>query len=292
MNQVAYTAVYAASKATGQIARSSTGAACVLTTNATQTAWSRRWFGTCGAAPTLARSLPPTICAQENPTFQCAQIASASPGGGDGAAAAAASPAQQKVTSTGYLKSPVNCNGVNYRNFTYQGVVCGNGFVQWNVAVTEDGCPLLPDASPNRVRYTQDVFGSCGVPPVLAPALPESACKPPPLPFVLQRTKVANGETVPENLKAIEAVEDGKVADVASLQSSMTEDQQVVVGVFDTGIDSTHLDLVYRGGANFIPDASNPGQDIKGHGTAVGGIIGAKNTGAGELQQMFIICLP
>jgi hypothetical protein len=217
-------------------------------------------------------------------------LASASHQGADGAAAAAAaSPAQQTVTSTGYLTSPVNCNGVNYDKLTYQGVVCKNGFVQWKMARTADGCILRPSANPFKIRYNQDVFASCGVPPVLAPGLPESACNQS-LPFVLQRTQVANGETVPENLKAIEAVKDDKVADVASMQSSMTE--EVVVGVFDTGIDSTHPDLAYRGGANFRPDNSNLGEDIKGHGTAVGGIIGAKNSGAGELQQMLIICLP
>eukprot|EP00775_Hariotina_reticulata_P012040 gene12040-12183_t len=185
------------------------------------------------------------------------------------------------ATSTGYLTSPVTCGGSSYSSLTYQGVPCANGFVQWMVAYTSDGCTLTPSSSPSKVRFNQDVFGSCGVPPVLAPGLPESTCKPSPLPFVLQRSKVAQGETVPANLLAIEAVQDGMVVDAASLNSSLTVDQQVVIGVFDTGIDSTHPDLVYAGGESFRLDGSNPGEDIRGHGTVVSGIIGAKNTGSG-----------
>lgn len=53
--------------------------------------------------------------------------------------------------------------------------------------------------------------------------------------------------------------------------------QNVKVGIFDTGIDIDHPDLVVHGGV----DVTNSGSldDCHGHGTHVGGIVGATNNG-------------
>lgn len=64
--------------------------------------------------------------------------------------------------------------------------------------------------------------------------------------------------------------------------------EQVVVGVVDSGVDSTHVDLNYVGGATWtVPnpqhpnDTSDPGVDHYGHGTHVAGIVGGLNNGIG-----------
>jgi subtilisin family serine protease len=94
---------------------------------------------------------------------------------------------------------------------------------------------------------------------------------------------VADGEAVPENLRQIEATAGDTIVDVESLKRRLgREGQQVVVGVLDSGIDSSHPDLRYAGGQTFRGDGSDPGLDLSGHGTVVAGVIGAKNNGIGE----------
>lgn len=56
-----------------------------------------------------------------------------------------------------------------------------------------------------------------------------------------------------------------------------TGERHIKIGVFDTGIDSTHEDLnLLTGWGYYGPEASQWGHDSLGHGTAVAGIIGAK----------------
>eukprot|EP00775_Hariotina_reticulata_P007727 gene7727-7926_t len=135
-------------------------------------------------------------------------------------------------------------------------------------------------------KTNANVFGSCGVPPTLPLYLPTVACRtlqppPPSLPFALPRSSVADGENVPQNLYQIEAVASDVLVDAESLQGSLSEKQQVVVGVLDSGVDSGHPDIRYAGGQNFRNDGGDPGLDLSGHGTFVAGIIGAMNTGVG-----------
>ncbi|MEJ7760981.1 MAG: S8 family serine peptidase [Gemmatimonadaceae bacterium] len=66
--------------------------------------------------------------------------------------------------------------------------------------------------------------------------------------------------------------------------------QNVKVAIFDSGIDLTNPDLVVVGGVNFIPNsAADPTVDplnygdCFGHGTHVGGIVGATNNGNGTV---------
>eukprot|EP00775_Hariotina_reticulata_P007589 gene7590-7794_t len=68
----------------------------------------------------------------------------------------------------------------------------------------------------------------------------------------------------------------------------MGEDEQpVVVGIIDSGIDANHIDLNVVGSRSFIagdatlPNDASSNVDNYGHGTHVAGIVGAKNQGRG-----------
>lgn len=69
-------------------------------------------------------------------------------------------------------------------------------------------------------------------------------------------------------------------------QSKLTEGDGVTVGVLDTGIDSTHPDLVVSGGRNTVKGeaAADHGDNGFGHGTHVAGIIAARGQSPGGLR--------
>ncbi len=54
--------------------------------------------------------------------------------------------------------------------------------------------------------------------------------------------------------------------------------QNVKVGIFDSGVDLDHPDLVVAGGIDMVGDGSGF-DDCNGHGTHVAGIVGARNNG-------------
>lgn len=65
--------------------------------------------------------------------------------------------------------------------------------------------------------------------------------------------------------------------DIDSAWAIETGERHIKVGIFDTGIDSTHEDLnILTGWGYYAPEGSQWGNDSLGHGTAVAGIIGAK----------------
>lgn len=113
-----------------------------------------------------------------------------------------------------------------------------------------DQQPPSPSPAP-----AQDGSGSSSSPP---PATPEPSPSPDapalssPVPLqrtgpVLPRISVLEGETVPNGVRRIEAV----TADGAVVTSGLPVEQQVVVGICDSGIDATHPDLNYFGGQSF-----------------------------------------
>jgi len=57
--------------------------------------------------------------------------------------------------------------------------------------------------------------------------------------------------------------------------------KNVNIGILDTGIDSSHLDLKVAGGVCVLDECSNGYNDDHGHGTHVAGIIGAKDNDEG-----------
>ena len=80
---------------------------------------------------------------------------------------------------------------------------------------------------------------------------------------------VAAGETVPPGIRRV-----GGVA------GTLTRPAAAPVAVLDSGLDLANADLVARAGINCVKTGTAP-QDDSGHGTNVGGIIGARNSGAG-----------
>jgi subtilisin family serine protease len=80
---------------------------------------------------------------------------------------------------------------------------------------------------------------------------------------------VATGETVPPGIRRVGGVVDG-----------LTRPATAPVAVLDSGLDLANADLDARSGTNCVKPGTAP-QDDSGHGTNVGGIIGARNTGAG-----------
>ena len=80
---------------------------------------------------------------------------------------------------------------------------------------------------------------------------------------------VAAGETVPPGIRRV-----GGVA------GTLTRPAAAPVAVLDSGLDLANSDLAARAGINCVKAGTAP-QDDSGHGTNVGGIIGARNSGAG-----------
>ena len=67
---------------------------------------------------------------------------------------------------------------------------------------------------------------------------------------------------------------------VGGVAGSLTRPAAAPVAVLDSGLDLANADLVARAGTNCVKPGTTP-QDDSGHGTNVGGIIGARNSGAG-----------
>jgi subtilisin family serine protease len=80
---------------------------------------------------------------------------------------------------------------------------------------------------------------------------------------------VAAGETVPPGILR-----------VGGMSGGLTRPAAAPVAVLDSGLDMANADLVARTGTNCVKPGTPP-QDDSGHGTNVGGIIGARNSGAG-----------
>jgi len=250
LEKVEYTSVYALYTPTGRVAYVK-GRPCAQSRSSFNStlATAMQLFGKCGTAPTLARTLPSTLCSQTLEVSFCAPV---TPKDGQDQATASTSAtsslnttASTKVTLVSFkteLSVPMLCGGMYYTSVTYYGRTCTFKFLHWNFVATEDGCVLRPSLRLGDVRTNANIFGSCGVPPTLPKYLPMVACQtreppPPPLPFVLSRSAVREGEAVPENLKQIEAVARDAVADAALLQGSLDREGQVVVGVLDTGVE-------------------------------------------------------
>eukprot|EP00775_Hariotina_reticulata_P001761 gene1761-2101_t len=70
------------------------------------------------------------------------------------------------------LKVAASCNGKSHFSLEYSGEPCGpdNQFVQWNAAVTSDGCRLsrIAGNDPRSIRANLNLFGACGQPPANA----------------------------------------------------------------------------------------------------------------------------
>ena len=80
---------------------------------------------------------------------------------------------------------------------------------------------------------------------------------------------VVAGETVPPGILR-----------VGGMSGGLTRPAAAPVAVLDSGLDMANADLVARTGTNCVKPGTPP-QDDSGHGTNVGGIIGARNSGAG-----------
>ncbi|KAF8069590.1 BOR1 [Scenedesmus sp. PABB004] len=137
--------------------------------------------------------------------------------------------------------------------------------------------------TPNRARagWTRQRFGSCGVAPLFARALPTSICvllggaldTLAPMENLLPREPVAGGEEVPAGVTRVEAATTrlgGGATTVVDL-SGLPQTQQVVLGVLDSGIDATHKDLNYAGGRAWVTpstvvpgDVADAGVDLYG----------------------------
>jgi subtilisin len=83
------------------------------------------------------------------------------------------------------------------------------------------------------------------------------------------RIALAGGETVPTGVARIGA----------RTEAGVHEPSAAAVAVLDTGVDLGDPDLNVRAGPNCA--GSGPPADDNGHGTAVAGMIGARNDGAG-----------
>ncbi|KAF8064600.1 apr [Scenedesmus sp. PABB004] len=163
------------------------------------------------------------------------------------------------------------------------------------------------------LRREYQLFGSCGVPPglLLRGGLTDTACLPPLAGAggaaldgadgagagagggaaapgqarVMPKARVLPGELVPAGVEAIGAAAGGRVADVGAVPPAA----RVCVAVVDCGVDASHPDLNYVAGLSWLaptpdyPAADDAGVDAGGHGTAVAGVAGARNNGAGTV---------
>jgi subtilisin len=87
--------------------------------------------------------------------------------------------------------------------------------------------------------------------------------------YVATRDPLVPGESVPKENTRIGA----------ATSAGVHQPSSAAVAVIDTGIDLDHPDLNVAAGANCTGDG--PPDDDHGHGTYLGGIIGARNSGAG-----------
>ena len=97
--------------------------------------------------------------------------------------------------------------------------------------------------------------------------------------FIEEDAVVAEAAGLSEPVKAGETVPPG-IRRVGGVAGTLTRPAAAPVAVLDTGLDLANADLAARAGTNCVKPGAAP-QDDSGHGTNVGGIIGARNTGAG-----------
>jgi len=97
--------------------------------------------------------------------------------------------------------------------------------------------------------------------------------------FIEEDAVVAEAAGLSEPVRAGETVPPG-IRRVGGVAGTLTRPAAAPVAVLDTGLDLANADLVARAGTNCVKPGAAP-QDDSGHGTNVGGIIGARNTGAG-----------
>ena len=94
--------------------------------------------------------------------------------------------------------------------------------------------------------------------------------------FVEEDAVVAEAAGLSEPVKAGETVPPG-IRRVGGVAGSLTRPAAAPVAVLDSGLDLANADLAARAGINCVKPGTAP-QDDSGHGTNVGGIIGARNT--------------
>jgi subtilisin len=85
------------------------------------------------------------------------------------------------------------------------------------------------------------------------------------------------GQVVPNAVLRVGALE----SRTARINCREDRDFSVGVAVLDSGIDAQHPDLHVAGGQQCVENATDPLSDIDGHGTAVAGLIGARDNGLG-----------
>eukprot|EP00775_Hariotina_reticulata_P001764 gene1764-2103_t len=229
--RVVYSELRAISRTSGAAFRVQ-GKECILRPNIKRDAASRRWnlqrFGGCGQPPTLAPTLPSTIC------------------------------------GNGSLK-------ISDSNGTF-------------IIASPQPRPSPSPASPGPDPPSLPPSPSPPTGPPSQPPPPPSQPTTQPLARPLPRVPVAAGERLPSNIIRIQGAD--AAVGVASSQG-LPNAQQVVVGVVDSGVDSTHPDIFYAGGRSWVnssvkfPNDFDPANDYHGHGTHIAGTVAARNNGAG-----------
>jgi len=97
--------------------------------------------------------------------------------------------------------------------------------------------------------------------------------------FIEKDAVVASAAGLSVPVAAGETVQPG-IRRVGGVAGTLTRAAAAPVAVLDSGLDLANADLVARAGTNCVKPGASP-QDDSGHGTNVGGIVGARNSGAG-----------
>lgn len=259
-NQIQYRAIYAVDTATGAAKKTKSGKSCEVWPSSMDAKGRNQYFGNCGRAPLLAKDLMIFVCS----SFGCVSSRSVAP-------------ASAELTARLTLKQPVKCGNKRTDTLTYNGTPCGRGnqYIQWTKATGAGGCTISRSSTRAQFKAAHDVFGSCGAgpglsyqqvamsvcPPTVDPS-PSPRPKPSPKPnptdgsldwVPLKKTALAAGEGTPRGVTLIEAVDEDMVDDV----TTVVNQQRVVVGVIDSGVDSTHPDINYIDGKSWITAAGD-----------------------------------